>query len=206
VLEDRALLAQAAGEAPRGFLASATAATRFGLRQALLWSLGRWHRFGYACVNFGTPVSMRAWSAARALDWRTLDPAARSAWLGELGQELMQAVARVIPALPVSLLATALLEGDAARPVSPLELHARTQALMRRLGAAGAHVYLPRDDEEYAVGVGLRMLVQRRLVEEREGGWVAVPEELPVLRYYAAAIAPQLETARSGEAVSTAQA
>jgi glycerol-3-phosphate O-acyltransferase len=205
VLEDRALLAQAAGQAPRGFLASATAATRFGLRQALLWSLGRWHRFGYACVNFGTPVSMRAWSAARALDWRTLDPAARSARLGELGQELMQAVARVIPALPVSLLATALLEGEVARPVSPLELHARTQALMRRLGAAGAHVYLPRDDEEYAVGVGLRMLVQRRLVEEREGGWVAVPEELPVLRYYAAAIAPQLDAPRAGEAV-TAQA
>jgi len=196
VLEDRALLAQAAGEAPRGFLSAATAATRFGLRQALLWTLGRWHRFGYACVNFGTPVSMREWSRQRGLDWRTLDREARAARLAELGAELMEAVARVVPALPVSLLATALLEGDGA-PASTLELHARTRALMRRLGAAGAHVYLPRDDEEYTVGVGLRALVERRAVEERGGGWAVVPAERPLLRYYAAAIEPQLREARA---------
>jgi glycerol-3-phosphate O-acyltransferase len=197
VLEDRALLAQAAGQAPGGFLSTAAAATRFGMRQALLWGLGRWHRFGYACVNFGTPVSMRAWSADHGgVDWRALGKEARAARLGELGGELMAAVARVIPALPVSLLATALLEGEGEAPVATLDLHARTQALMRRLGAAGAHVYLPREDEAYAIEVGLRTLVQRRLVEEREGGWVPVAR--PVLRYYAAAIAPLLEAARPG--------
>ena len=89
----------------------------------------------------------------------------------ELGGALMAAVARVIPALPVSLLATALLEDGGEAPVSTIDLHARTRALMRRLGAAGAHVYLPREDEAYAIEVGLRMLVQRRLVEERDGGW-----------------------------------
>jgi glycerol-3-phosphate O-acyltransferase len=192
VLEDRALLAQAAGDAPRGFLATTASATRFGLRQSLLWSLGRWHRFGYACVNFGTPISMREWSAAHGVDWRALDKEARTARLGELGGELMSAVARVVPALPVSLLCTALLEGGGVSPVSTIELHARTQALMRRLGAAGAHVYLPREDEAYAIEVGLRTLVQRRLVEERDGGWVAVAGEAPVLRYYAASIAPLL--------------
>jgi glycerol-3-phosphate O-acyltransferase len=188
VLEDRALLAQAAGEAPRGLVSTTAAATRFGLRQAVLWGLGRWHRFGYACVNFGTPISMRAWSAAHGLDWRALEKEARQARLAELGAALMDAVARVVPALPVSLLATALLEGEG--PVPTLELHARTQALMRRLGAAGAHVYLPREDEAYAIEVGLRTLVQRRLVEERDGGWAPVEAERPVLRYYAAAIAP----------------
>jgi hypothetical protein len=120
--------------------------------------------------------------------------------LGELGGELMTAVARVMPALPVSLLAAALLEGDPEVPVMPLELHARTHALMRRLGAAGAHVYLPRDDEEYAVGVGLRMLVERRVLEERDGGWLVVPAERPLLRYYAAAIGPQLEAAGPADA------
>ena len=192
VLEDRALLAQAAGEAPRGFLATTASATRFGLRQALLWGMGRWHRFGYACVNFGTPISMRTWSAERGVDWRTLGKEARAVQVDGLGRQLMDAVAQVIPALPVSLLATALLEGGGEAPVSTIELHARTQALMRRLGAAGAHVYLPREDEAYAIEVGLRTLVQRRLVEERDGGWVAVAGEEPVLRYYAAAIAPLL--------------
>jgi glycerol-3-phosphate O-acyltransferase len=192
VLEDRALLAQASGEAPRGFLATTGSATRFGLRQALLWSLGRWHRFGYACVNFGTPISMREWSAARGLDWRALGKEARAVRVDELGKALMAAVARVVPALPVSLLATALLDGGGEAPLSTIELHARTRALMRRLSAAGAHVYLPREDEAYAIEVGLRMLVQRRLVEERDGGWATAPGEAPLLRYYAAALAPLL--------------
>jgi glycerol-3-phosphate O-acyltransferase len=198
VLEDRALLAQAAGEAPRGFLATTASATRFGLRQALLWGMGRWHRFGYACVNFGTPVSMREWSRARGLDFRSLDKEARSARVAELGGALMEAVARVIPALPVSLLATALLEGGGRVPVSTIDLHARVQGLMRRLGAAGAHVYMPREDEAYAIEVGLRMLVQRRLVEERDGGWATARGEEPTLRYYAAAIAPLLAMTRPG--------
>ncbi len=181
------------GQAPRGLVATTATATRFGLRQAALWGLGRWHRFGYACVNFGTPISMRAWCAERGVDWRTLDPEARRTRLAALGEELMGAVGRVVPALPVSLLATALLEDDG--PVPALELHARTQALMRRLGAAGAHVYLPREDEAYAIEVGLRMLVQRRLVEERDGGWAPVEAERPLLAYYAAAIAPLLSGA-----------
>jgi glycerol-3-phosphate O-acyltransferase len=160
--------------------------------------MGRWHRFGYACVNFGTPISMREWSAARGLDWRTLGKEVRAVRVDELGHGLMAAVARVIPALPVSLLATALLEGGGEAPVSTIDLHARTRALMRRLSAAGAHVYLPREDEAYAIEVGLRMLVQRRLVEERAGGWATVAGEAPLLRYYAAAIAPLLAGAGSG--------
>jgi glycerol-3-phosphate O-acyltransferase len=154
--------------------------------------MGRWHRFGYACVNFGTPISMREWTAARGMDWRSLDKAARPARVEELGNALMAAVARVVPALPVSLLATALLEEGGERPVSTIDLHARTQGLMRRLAAAGAHVYLPREDEAYAIEVGLRTLVERRLVEERDGGWVTAPGEVAVLRYYAAAITPLL--------------
>jgi glycerol-3-phosphate O-acyltransferase len=69
---------------------------------------------------------------------------------------------------------------------------------MRRLGAAGAHVYMPREDEAYAIEVGLRMLVQRRLVEERDGGWATARGEEPTLRYYAAAIGPLLAMARPG--------
>ena len=40
-----------------------------------LWLMacaGRWHRFGYACVNFGTPISMREYCRARGLDFQAL--------------------------------------------------------------------------------------------------------------------------------------
>jgi len=188
VLEDRALVAEASATARKGFLGTATAVTRFGLRQAVLWGAGRWHRYGYACVNFGTPISMRQWTAARGVDFRALAKEARGSRLEELGRELMAAVARTVPVLPVSLVAAALLEGG-GEPVDTVALHGRTQALLRRLQAAGAHVYVPRTDEEYAVAVGLRVLTLRRLVEERGGGLAPVASELPLLRYYANAIA-----------------
>jgi glycerol-3-phosphate O-acyltransferase len=138
-------------------------------------------------VNFGTPISLRAWAGARGLDFRTLPREARASRVEDLGRELMAAVGRTVPVLPVSLVATALLEGD-GESIGTFELHARTQGLMRRLQGAGAHVYVPRTDEEYAVAVGLRMLALRRLVEERGGGWAPVESELPLLRYYANSI------------------
>jgi glycerol-3-phosphate O-acyltransferase len=186
VLEDRALLLEGAGEKP-GVVSKSAAATRFAVRQAALWVLGRWHRFGYACVNFGSPISMREWTARRGVDLRALGGDERRREVEAFGGELMQAVGRVVPVLPVSLVATALLEADGL-PLPALELHHRVQALVRRLEQGGAHVYVPRTDEEYATAVGLRMLTLRRLVEEREGGFVAVAREIPLLRYYASSI------------------
>ena len=52
---------------------------------------------------------------------------------------------------------------------------------------------MPRRDLDYAITVGLRMLLVRHLVDEDEGLYVARPEELPLLRYYANSIAHLLE-------------
>jgi glycerol-3-phosphate O-acyltransferase len=187
VLEDRALLAEVEGTANGGVVARGAVAARFALRNMGQWVMRRWHRFGYACVNFGTPISMRTWVAERGVDFRALPREERGKRVEEVGRELMAAVGRVVPVLPVSLVAAALLEAKGA-PLPALELHLRTQALLRRLQAAGAHVYVPRTDEEYATAVGLRMLTLRHLVEERDGAYAPVERELPLLRYYANAI------------------
>jgi glycerol-3-phosphate O-acyltransferase len=186
VLEDRALLQDGSGEKP-GMVSKSAAATRFAVRQAGLWLLGRWHRFGYACVNFGSPLSIREWMGRRGIDLRALAGEERKREVEAFGRELMEAVGRVVPVLPVSLVATVLLESEGA-PVAALELHRRVQALMRGLERADAHVYVPRTDEEYATAVGLRMLTLRRLVVERDGGFVPAAGEQPVLRYYANSI------------------
>jgi glycerol-3-phosphate O-acyltransferase len=73
-------------------------------------------------------------------------------------------------------------------PLSELELKARAFELMEGLRAAGAHVYIPRRDQDYAIVAGLRMLTQRHLVEEKDGLYAAKPEEMNVLRYYAGSI------------------
>jgi len=60
---------------------------------------------------------------------------------------------------------------------------------MRELEAAGANVYIPRRDRDYAIVAGLRMLTLRHLVDEADGLYRARPDELPLLRYYANSIA-----------------
>jgi len=72
-------------------------------------------------------------------------------------------------------------------PVSPDE--AKIYDLMERLETRGAHIYIPRGDEDYAIDVGLRMLTLRHLVRQEQGLFLAEPAELPLLTYYANTIA-----------------
>jgi glycerol-3-phosphate O-acyltransferase len=99
----------------------------------------------------------------------------------------MTAIGKVIPVLPVPLVATVLTQAE--EPLSELELKARAHRLMTELETAGGHVYVPRRDQDYAIVAGLRMLTQRHLVEEKDGLYTARPEEMKVLRYYANSIA-----------------
>ena len=119
----------------------------------------------------------------------------RFAEIERLGQRLMREVGRVVPALPVSLVATAVLAGG-ERGLSSLELKGAVFELMQRLAAAGAHVHIPRSDQEYAVEVGLRMLMLRHLVELSDGVYRPNPKEHALLAYYANAIAHLLATGR----------
>ena len=156
--------------------------------QLRLAAIGRWHRFGYACVNFGTPVSATEYLGERGVELARLTPDERRAVVERLGHDLMHAVGDVVPVLPVALVASALAE-DPGRSWSSLELKARAFELTQALARAGAHVYVPRHDQDYAIEVGLRMLVLRRFVEQSDGLYRPVPSELRVLRYYANSIA-----------------
>jgi glycerol-3-phosphate O-acyltransferase len=105
-----------------------------------------------------------------------------------LGAELMQAVGRVVPVVPVALMATVFVRHP-ERALSELELKAEIAPLAEALAARGAHLYVPRGDFDYALTVGLRMLRLRRLVEERDGLYRMRAAELPLIRYYANSIA-----------------
>ena len=82
----------------------------------------------------------------------------------------MGEIARLVPVLPVSLIATVLLEAEG--PLDELELKVRASDLMAHFEAAGAKLYVPRGDRDYAFHVGLRMLALRHLVEESGDGLV----------------------------------
>ena len=188
VIEDRVQVAAATtpqGERPR-FQFSPAVLAGFLWQNLMLRMRGRLYRYGYACVSFGRPVSLREYLTGRGLDFRTLDETRRFAEIEQLGATLMEKVGQVVPALPVSLVATVVLA--AARPLSALELKGEIEILIRRLIANGAHIHIPRADQDYAVEVGLRMLLLRHFVEEQDGLYRANPREEALLRYYANSI------------------
>ncbi|MFL5539595.1 MAG: 1-acyl-sn-glycerol-3-phosphate acyltransferase [Longimicrobiaceae bacterium] len=189
-LEDRTLLLdlERGRKKPKPAKAIANSLS-FAARNLWQMATGRWHRFGYACVNFGTPLSMRAYCAERGLDFRGMEKEERFAAVERLGAELMGAVGEVIPVVPVPLVATVFVR-DPEAALSELDLKARVHELIGELEAAGARVYIPRSDLDYGITVGLRMLTLRHLVLQRADGlYTAAPGEHTVLRYYANSIA-----------------
>ena len=210
VLEDRTQLRSADAALPRlGRGAALVQTLRFLGRQALLLLRSRWHRFGYACVNFGTPVSVRAWTRQRNIVLERLDGDERRAEVAALGRHLMQQVGRLIPVLPVPLVASVMV-ADMSRVRSEFEIKAEVGALVQRLQDQGARLYVPRADWDYAVSAGLRMLVQRHMVDERGGLYTARETERALLQYYANSIAHMLaappQPSPASEAAAGAQA
>jgi len=190
VLEDRTLLLKLDATAPRrGVLYALTRAAAFAASNLWLALTGRWYRFGYACVNFGKPLSMRDYARRSGVDFTRLSDDARHREVERVAAEIMRAIAGIIPVLPVSLVATVFLRSREAG-WSELELKSEIHDLTMQLEAAGAHIYVPRGDLDYAIGVLLR-----RIVEEKDGLYHPNPADAALLAYYANAIEPQIVAA-----------
>jgi glycerol-3-phosphate O-acyltransferase len=202
VLEDRiqtAALVTPESEKSRFRFSPAVLVGFIANRMRLRWQ-GWLYSYGYACVSFGRPVSLRQYCAEQGIDFRVLDETRRFAAVERLGQMLMRKVGDVVPALPVSLVATVVL--DAATPLSALELKGEVEILIRRLIASGAHIHIPRADQDYAIEVELRMLLLRHFVLEENGLYRANPDEEIMLRYYANAIAHLLRDPAAPTAIA----
>jgi glycerol-3-phosphate O-acyltransferase len=189
VLEDRTLLLSIDPDAKRpGRLVALWRTLAFVGRNLRLMMRSEWFRFGYACVNFGSPVSMRAYCRSRGIDFKELSSEDRKREIAALGHHLIETVGRIVPVLPVPLISSVFLQ-DESKKLSELEIKAEVEKLIESLQARGAHVYIPRKDLDYAIHVGLRMLTLRRLVDSGDGLYSARSSETPVLRYYANSIA-----------------
>jgi len=108
--------------------------------------------------------------------------------VAEFGAYLMDRIGKLIPVLPVPLVAL-VFERNPGKALSELEIKSEVELLIERLETAGAHVYVPRRDRDYAITAGLRMMLLRHMVEQHDGLYAADPAELTLLRYYANSIA-----------------
>jgi glycerol-3-phosphate O-acyltransferase len=188
-LEDRSLLRELDPDAEkrsRWFVIKTTCG--FIWKSLILMIMSRWQRFGYAYVNFGDPVSVRQYCKDNSLDFTKLERSARFLEVENLAGRLIEAIKQVVPALPVSLVATVMLESG-QKGMRAFEVQTQVNRLIADLQEDGAHVYVsPRQPVESVLNA-LNMLVLRRLVEESQGIYKTVPEELNALAYYANAIA-----------------
>src|SRR5262249_42242198 len=172
----------------RGLGAAGTTAA-FVLRNLALLVKNEWHRFGYACACFGTPVSLKTFLQERgwARDLTSVSEEERIGRVGALAEDLMARIAALVPVVPVALVASVFARSP-ERAFTARELKAEAFRLLDELSARGAHAYLPRGDQDYAIDVGLRMLTLRRAVHAEDGQYRAEEEELPLLRYYAGSL------------------
>ncbi len=190
VLEDRTLLASQDKSRPRaGTFFTIKRFFGFVGHQIRLVLTGRWYRFGYACVNFGTPLLLSDWLASSKLagknnaDWHHQVEA--------LAEELMSRIGSIIPILPVAVVASIVRDRASALPekgLSEIDIKQLSATMMDRLSTGNSPVYIPRNDLDYAVTVGLRMLVLRHMLIDDDGWYRINPDNADLLDYYASSI------------------
>ncbi len=178
VLEDN-ILTSAARRGQRRFRARIGVIALRLLRQLGLWLVGRYRRAGFAAVNFGQPLSLRAF---------VQDNPDAEISNGELvrgvGHELMTRIAANVPVLPVPLLAWAVLNtGDQSRAM----LLGRVEGILGALPKTARYA----DNIELgpALEQALTRMIARGLLSEREGWIAARADNLDGLRFYATSIA-----------------
>ena len=200
VLEDRILTAKKEKEATgRDFRVKISAVAQFFLHLAKLRFQGKLYRYGHACVSFGEPMSLAAFAKQNKIDFSSFvesgDPIAKTAREARfagvqlLGDELLDKIGRVIPVLPVALVATVLLQNE-DHWMADLELKSKVFDLMQQIEEAGYHVHIPHGDRDYTLETGIRMLKLRHILEVNpEGLTRANLKEQLLLEYYANSIA-----------------
>ena len=192
VIEDRILTAKRENETT-GRKFKVTAGSIFGVLRQIIWLRikGQLYRAGYAVASFGSPISLKNHLEENGLDFRKLDDERRFSEIEKFGTKLIDAIGKIVPAVPVALVATVMLEmGDKA--IGELELKSNVFALISKLEARGTYSHIPREDRDYAVSTGLRMLTLRHIIEISDEGLYEVnPDEIILLEYYANSISQE---------------
>ncbi|MDX2471636.1 MAG: 1-acyl-sn-glycerol-3-phosphate acyltransferase [SAR324 cluster bacterium] len=188
-LEDRSLLKTKGhgGLKAAGIARSLWITFSFALKMTFYKIIGRWYRFGYACVNFGAPISTKQYLKETQVDYANLNKADRFTVVEALAFRLMGKIGGVVPALPVAILCQVFLQTGGEQQ-DQSEIKNKFFSFVTELQAQAVHVYIPRGNIDYTFAVGLRMLILRGLVIEDGDMLQANAEETGLFQYYANSI------------------
>ena len=188
VLEDRTLIRECLDpelREPRGRQLRNVA--RYLGFNTLRFLTGRIKRYGRAAVNFGTPLSLRAWLAGQPEDVLALPKDERLPHVQRLADAVLERIAAIIPVTPVALVSSALLSFE-TESVALIDLLARIGAYRDHLLEVNAKVV--RGDRAIAETWerALIMFRMRRTVFLDGDRVIVISRERPLLEYYANSI------------------
>ena len=189
VIEDKSLvrkLDQAAEKRSKWFVIKTT--LKFFMKTAFMQRKQRWRRFGYASVNFGNPISTRAYCKEHNIDFSQMQDELRFSWVKRLADELAEKISDVIPVLPAVLMSEIVLAYRATWKTE-LELKAAAMGRIVQLEKLGAPIKISGIACESVLSAALKMLVGRGFVEASDEGYRANDKAVEVLTYYANSIA-----------------
>jgi len=193
VLEDRTLIHELEEGVARKSRAQRVARVgHYGGWNTLRLLTGRLRRYGRVAVNFGTPLSVRAWVAERpgVLD---LPREARRPHIQQLADTMLARIGDVMPVTPVPLAAAALLSfGETAVPRTALL--DRIERLRTQLIERDAKLVDAAWNAEMILDRAWRTFRMRRLVLREGETCVILPSQRPLLEYYANSIRHLLPT------------
>ncbi|MBK8003688.1 MAG: 1-acyl-sn-glycerol-3-phosphate acyltransferase [Gemmatimonadetes bacterium] len=185
VLEDRSLIKErivGARRPGRGSQLATVAAYLWWNTVRLL--TGRIKKYGRVAIAFGEPISVRAWLKDQPPGVLALPKAERLPHVQRLAEHALERIGQVVPVTPVPLASAALLSfGTSVVPRD--KLLERLDELRDRLDERGARMVraeLPVAEVWERAWLMFRM---RRLVVEDGGNLVILPNERPLLEYYA---------------------
>ena len=190
VIEDRILTAKKE-KAATGRNFRVKASSILGVFKQIIWLRikGKLFRAGYAVASFGAPISLKDYLKSQKISMAKLSDKKRFNEIEKFGEKLIDEIGAVIPAVPVALVSTVILRNNNIA-MGELELKSKVFALITELEKRGAYTHIPREDRDYAVSTGLRMLTLRHIVEmDTDGTYKANPTETILLEYYANSIA-----------------
>ena len=149
---------------------------------------GRLQRYGKVAVSFGTPVSVRAWLADQPSELLELPKEERLPHMQRLADHAMERIGQVVPITPVPLAAATLLSFGSASLVRRNELFERMDEIRDRLAEFNAKIVRRELPVEEVWNRAWLMFQMRRLVILQGDEFVILPNQRPLLEYYANSI------------------
>ena len=139
--------------------------------------------YGNAAVNFGEPLSMKQWLLDQNIELESLNDEQRHAMVSPVGDLLFQRISRLIPVLPVSVVASAIvLSGKAQFSVDSIHDLCKKTLLQFEMNNA----VVIRDEQQTIsdfIHDGLDVLLIRQVVENNNGAYKVREDRRALLQY-----------------------